>query len=315
MTDFVGEARPIIAYDVAAMANCYKVELASLRAVMAVESRNSGYDWKRRPIILFEPHVFYRNLSGAQRDRAEQLGLAYVRWGMQPYPKTQDGQYKRLAAAIQINEEAAYRSISMGMGQVLGENFHACGCNSAKDMFELCMESESLQLKCMLEFIKFNALIPYLNNHDWGRFAEHYNGKGQVPKYAAWLAREYTKWARIVAKPRKELDAQDLKDAGSKTVEYADTGKKAVKAAAVVGPSAGVILDAATEGLKPVTQAVQTAQQTKDAWDWIHDNWEFLAVVGMTALFLVLCYFAYKAFHQVIEERVQNARDGMNMRI
>lgn len=315
MADFVGAARPIISYDVASMANMYQVELPALRAVMAVESRNSGFDNKRRPVILFEPHVFYRNLVGEQRTRACQLGLAYQKWGSEPYPRSSDGNYRRLANAILINEEAAYRSISMGMGQVLGENFRACGCTSAKQMFELCMEGEALQLKMMLEFIKSNHLIHYLNDHDWEKFASHYNGTGQVPKYAAWLEREYAKWERICATPRSGLTAQDLKDAGSKIVEAADSGKKIVVAASVAGPTAGAVLDAATQGLQPVTQAVQTAQQAKSAWDWVKDNWEFLAVIGLTALFLVLCYFAYRAFHEVIEERVRNARDGMNLRI
>ena len=281
---------------------------------MAVESRNSGFDARRRPVILFEPHIFYQEVHGNQRDLAEQLGLAYPRW-RNSYPSGSDAQYKRLAAAIRINEEAAFRSISMGMGQVLGRNFRACGCASATEMFELCKESEAAQLKCMLEFIKTNDLIRDLNNHNWTHFTEHYNGKGQVPKYSAWLAREYAKWKRICAKPREDLTAQDLKDAGSKIVTDADTGKKVVKAIAVTGPSAGVILDAATQGLQPVTQAVQTAQSAKSAWDWVHENWEFLAVIGLTAAFLILCYLAYRAFHQVIEQRVQNARDGMNLRL
>lgn len=313
--NFVGAARPIIAYDVASLANVYSIRLAGLRAIMAVESRNSGFDFKHRPIILFEPHVFWRQLSGSQRDAAETQGLAYPHWGQEPYPKSSDGNYARLVRAIKINEEAAYRSISMGMGQVLGENYALCGCASATEMFEGCMESEAFQLKCMAEFLKHKHLIIPLNHKDYDTVAEGYNGKGQVPKYSAWLRREDAKWERILSKPREQLNAQDLKDAGSKTIEFADAGKKAVKAAAIVGPSAGAVLDAATQGLQPITQAVQTAQQSKDAWDWVKDNWEFLAVIGLTAAFLVLCYFAYKAFHQVIEERVYNAQTGMNMRI
>jgi hypothetical protein len=313
MTDFVGAARPITANEVAAQANIYHLELAALRAVMAVESRNSGFDSRRRPIILFEPHVFYRNLHGTERDRAEQTGLAYPHW-KNSYPSGSDAQYRRLAAAIRINEEAAYSSVSMGLGQVLGENHAMCGCASATVMFGKCMESEANQLECMLEFIKTKHLDRALRAHDWKAFAAGYNGIGQVDRYAAWLSREYKKWARITDKPREDLTAQDLSDAGSKTVDAAETGKKLVATAAVVGPSAGVVLDAATQGVQPVIQAVQTAQSAKGAWDWVSENWQFLAVIGLTALFLVLCYFAYRAFHDVIEQRVQNARDGMNTR-
>ena len=153
MTEFVGPARPLTANDVAAQAVFYKIELAALRAVMAVESRNSGYDSKRRPIILFEPHVFYRNLSGWQRDQAVRARLAYKRWGQQAYPAGSDAQYKRLSEAMKINDEAAFRSISVGLGQVLGENYKAAGCESARQMFEQAAVSEANQLRHVIGFI------------------------------------------------------------------------------------------------------------------------------------------------------------------
>ena len=207
--DFAGPARPITAGDVAVQANFYQIELAALRAVMAVESRNSGYDARRRPIILFEPHVFYRNLSGRQRDEAVRLGIAYKSWGQMPYPKGADAQYTRLAEAIKINEEAAYRSVSIGMGQVLGENYAMAGCASAREMFEQAAVSETNQLKHMIGFIIAKRLKDDLNRHDWIGFAAGYNGRGQVEKYAKWLEREYGKWKRITAKrrstPRKRV--------------------------------------------------------------------------------------------------------------
>jgi hypothetical protein len=314
MTNFVGPARRITAADVESEAKYFNIELAALRAVMAVESRNTGYDSKRRPIILFEPHVFYRNLHGNQRAVAVANGLAYEHW-KNSYPSGSDAQYARLTRAIEINPEAAYRSISIGMGQILGENYKLAEYPSAEKMFEDAMVSETNQLKQMIGFIINKGLKDELNRHDWHSFAAGYNGSGQVDKYAAWLQREYNKWRRITSKPREELDAQDLRDAGSKTVEDADFGQKAVKTAAVVGPTAGAVLDAATQGMEPVNKAIDTAKQAKGAWEWLHENWQFMLVFGLTALFLVLCYFAYKAFHNVIEQRVQNARDGLNVRI
>jgi hypothetical protein len=313
--NFAGPARPITANDVAAQAVFYNIELAALRAVMAVESRNSGYDSKRRPIILFEPHVFWRNLSGAQRDKAVRLGLAYRSWGQQPYPAGSDAQYKRLAEAIKINEESAYRSISIGLGQILGENYKAAGCDSARQMFEQAAVSETNQLKHLLGFIIAKGLRDDLNRHDWRGFAAVYNGRGQVEKYSKWLEREYEKWRRIVSKPRRDLDVQDLRDAGSKTIASADTAKTAIAVASVAGPTAGVALDAIQTGLEPVTRAIQTAQQAQSAWEWVSENWQFLAVVALTLGFLAACFFAWRAMRMVEQERVQNARDGLNTRI
>lgn len=314
MTSYVGTARPITANDVAAQAVFFKIELAALRAVMAVESRNSGYDARRRPLILFEPHVFYRNLSGAQRDQAVRIGLAYKSWGQMPYPAGSDAQYKRLAAAIKINEEAAFRSVSIGMGQVLGENYKIAGCKSAKEMFEQATVSEANQLKHMLGFIVGKGLRDELNRHDWRGFAGGYNGRGQIEKYSKWLEREYNKWKRIVDKPREELDVQDLRDAGSKTISNADEAKKAIATAAVAAPTAGAVLDTAHGIMQPVTDAISTAQQAKDSWGWLSENWQLVVGAALIALFLVACYVAWRAMQRVEEERVQNARDGINAR-
>lgn len=314
-TEFVGAARPITALEIAAAANSFGIELAALRAVMAVESRNSGFDGRRRPAILFEPHVFYRNLVGRQRDQAVRIGLAYKSWGQRPYPSGSDAQYKRLAAAINVNEEMAYRSISVGMGQVLGENYRAAGCQSAKQMFEEAKGSESDQLRHMLNFIKTNRLDDELRRLDWYGFARGYNGPGQPQKYAGWLDREYKKWARIVAKPREELTVKDLRDAGSKIIANADQAKAAIATAAVAAPSAGAILETARGVMEPVTQAVQTAQQAKDSWGWISENWHFVAGGVLIALFLVACFIAWRAMQRVEEERVENARTGLNTRI
>lgn len=316
MTDFVGAARPIIAYDVAAAANVFKIELAALRAVMSVESRNSGFDARRRPVILFEPHIFYRELADNLREVAVARGLAYPNWkGPGSYPSGSDAQYKRLSEAIKISEESAYRSVSMGIGQVLGRNFRAAGCSSAKQMFEQAMDSESNQLNHMLKFIASRGLDDELRRHDWHGFAAGYNGRGQIEKYAHWLEREYAKWKRILAKPREELDVQDLRDAGSKIIASADSARNAVATAAVVGPTAGAALEAAKGAIEPVHQAVETAKQAKDSWDWISENWEFIAVIVLTALFLVACWFAWRAIKQIEEERVLNARMGTNLRI
>ncbi|WP_348631016.1 N-acetylmuramidase domain-containing protein, partial [Mesorhizobium sp. M4B.F.Ca.ET.215.01.1.1] len=57
-----------------------------VHAFLDVETRGHGFDAQGRPLILFEPHVFYRNLSGAARTEAIAQGLAYPRWGERPYP-------------------------------------------------------------------------------------------------------------------------------------------------------------------------------------------------------------------------------------
>lgn len=42
-----------------------------MRAVVAVETRGTGWDDRNRPVILFETHVLYRKLTGAARRRGQ----------------------------------------------------------------------------------------------------------------------------------------------------------------------------------------------------------------------------------------------------
>jgi len=78
-----------------------------IHAFMDVEAAGSGFDNQGRPKMLFEPHVFWRNLSGAKRVAASQKGLAYPKWGEKPYPKDS---YSRLIEAIGIDRTAAINS-------------------------------------------------------------------------------------------------------------------------------------------------------------------------------------------------------------
>jgi len=50
-----------------------------IHAVLDVETRGAGYDSRNRLKMLFEPHIFYRRLSGDERARAVAAGLVYKR--------------------------------------------------------------------------------------------------------------------------------------------------------------------------------------------------------------------------------------------
>lgn len=165
-----------------------------IHAVLDVEARGSGYDSQGRPAMLFEPHVFYRNLSGAERDKAVAQGLAYRNW-KRNYPKDS---YPRLERAMKINKEAALRSASWGLGQILGENFAMCGYNRAEEMVLAFTESEGRQLEAMVKFIIAAGLDDELRRHDWAGFARGYNGPGyKKNKYDVKLRQAYNKWSKI----------------------------------------------------------------------------------------------------------------------
>lgn len=173
-----GAARKLTQKDIADAAMSLGVDVPTIKAVIKVESSGNGFDARNRPTILFEPHVFYRNLDGDNLQKAIMLGLAYPRWGTRPYPRGSDAQYVRLEQARQISNERAFRSVSIGLGQILGENFAMTGHRSAAEMFVSACHGEREQLMQMVNFIKTSRLGQYLRNRNWAGFAAGYNGPG-----------------------------------------------------------------------------------------------------------------------------------------
>ncbi|TIT00949.1 N-acetylmuramidase family protein [Mesorhizobium sp.] len=198
-TTFKGAARRLTDLDLPRLGARIGVGEDEIHACLDVETSGHGFDAQGRPIILFEPHVFFRNLSGTARAQAVAAGLAYVRWGEKPYPRDS---YPRLKAACAIDETAALRSASWGLGQVLGENFKAAGFLTVQAMVEAMMEDEALQLAAAVNFIAASRLDDKLRKHDWAGFAKGYNGASyRKNAYDAKLANAFAKWSRIKETP------------------------------------------------------------------------------------------------------------------
>ena len=178
--DFRGAAVKLEPPDFESLAFEAGLDVATLRAVVAVESSGSGFDAKGRPRVLFEPHIFHRLLKGEKRDRAVSLGLAYPKWGEKPYPKGSDAQYERINEAMKIVQSAALKSASWGLGQVMGMNHNAAGYGDVETFVLACLDSEANHVRMMLRFIKSQNLLDALKNKDWAAFARGYNG----PAYA-----------------------------------------------------------------------------------------------------------------------------------
>ncbi|WP_292488837.1 N-acetylmuramidase family protein [Mesorhizobium sp.] len=192
---FRGAARRLNDLDLPKLGASIGVGEDEIHAFLDVETRGHGFDTHGRPVILFEPHVFYRNLAGAARAKAVAAGLAYAKWGEKPYPRDS---YPRLKAACAIDETAALRSASWGLGQVLGENFRAAGFATVQAMVEAMMADEALQLAAAVNFIAANRLDGKLRRHDWAGFAKGYNGASYAKNaYDIRLAEAFRKWSGI----------------------------------------------------------------------------------------------------------------------
>lgn len=194
--DFQGAALPLKPDDIRLVAGYLGCEIAALHAVIEVESNGAAFK-DGRPVILNEPHVFYRELdkiSRAKRDQAVSAGLAYKKWGTRKYLRTQAKRYDWLADAMEIDKAAALKSCSWGMGQVMGFNHEVCGFEDVHAFVGAMMHSQGAQLMVIGRFIVGNKLQRHLVSKDWAKFARGYNGSGYAKHgYHTKLARAYAK--------------------------------------------------------------------------------------------------------------------------
>jgi hypothetical protein len=191
---FKGKAKPLDAWDFGDIGRRIGVGEDEIRAVVEVEAAGGGFDTQGRPKMLFEPHVFWRELGPDRRNVAANQGLAYPRWGEKSYPADS---YPRLFAAIKIDRAAALRSASWGMGQIMGFNAKAAGYISAEEMVADFLDDEEKHLDAMVRFIVSESLDDDLRRHDWSGFARGYNGAGYAKHgYHTKLAAAYAKWAK-----------------------------------------------------------------------------------------------------------------------
>ncbi|ARQ01681.1 N-acetylmuramidase family protein [Pseudorhodoplanes sinuspersici] len=176
MLAFTGAARPRSAGALRAAAEQLGCDIAAIEAVIDVEAAGFGFDHAGRPKMLFEPHIFWQNLSGAERDAAAQEDLAYPAWK----PDYPPDSYPRLYKALQINEDAALNSCSWGLPQILGENHMPAGYTTPQTMVAAFCDGEDEQIAAMARFICAKGLNVYLQTQNWAAFARGYNG----PAYA-----------------------------------------------------------------------------------------------------------------------------------
>lgn len=192
--DFVGDAKRLEDEDIRLAAQRLDCDEATIRAVAEVESRGSGFLDDGRPKILFEAHIFSRQTEHAFDESHPDISSR--RWNGALYGQSGAHQYKRLREAMALDEDAALRSTSWGMFQVMGFNFEACGYSSIEDFVEAMKRGEGDHLHAMTEYVRHYSLDQALRDHDWASFARGYNGPGFSDNgYDVKLAQAWLKYA------------------------------------------------------------------------------------------------------------------------
>jgi hypothetical protein len=147
--EFQGAGAPATRDGILAILDTLNVKLPQLLAVVTVETSGCGCLADRRPVILFERHIFSKQTEGKfdaeHPDISNRIPGGYSHGA---------AEYDRLAKAAQLDRTAAMKSASWGLGQVMGFNFDKAGYGSVETMVTKSMESEDEQLRAMANFLK-----------------------------------------------------------------------------------------------------------------------------------------------------------------
>mgnify|MGYP005756822361 CR=1 FL=1 len=201
------------------LAEQFGISLPMLQAFLEVESAGSGFftDWhgRQRIKIQFEPHWFKRLLPTATTKRIVELWevheqktrkllesekLLLHNWQVAVLNKVdiQQAEWQAFNCAFAIDPEAAMKSASWGLGQVMGFNHGMLNFTTVGQMVEAFKQGEYEQVKGMLSYLEnkkgMMAAIKALN---WNRVAELYNGRDYAAGgYHLKLAKAYVKHSK-----------------------------------------------------------------------------------------------------------------------
>lgn len=179
------------------VAKANNLEPAAIKAVVIVESGGSGFiNGTTKPKILFEGHIFWNQLIKVGIDPNKIIkgneNIIYSKWTKIYYS---EDQYLRLEKAKKINIDAALKSTSWGLFQIMGFNHASCGYNNVTDYVNDMYIDEQHQLQAFINFIKNDSSgnkYKALQNKDWATFAKLYNGSSYaLNQYDIKLKKNY----------------------------------------------------------------------------------------------------------------------------
>jgi len=180
---------------------------AAVKAVVKVESNGRGFQRDGALKILFEGHIFWKELKHMNLNPYNFLkgndDILFKSFTRKYYAPSL--QYGRLEKAKKINRESALKSASYGMFQVMGFNYKLSGFETVDAFIEYIEVSEENQLEAFFNFIKNRGgCFEALKAKDWAKFARIYNGPAyKINQYDKKLDKNYN--ASSLAKGLKNL--------------------------------------------------------------------------------------------------------------
>lgn len=164
--------------DYKAAAKILDCEYKVIKAIGIKESGDKGAYYEGWgddvPVILFERHYFHR-LTGGIYDDDDDISAKEAFSSYGPYK----GQYRRLIKAYKLNPEAALKSVSWGLFQIMGTNLEKDSPSLISDIILNLSISEKYQFESFVSYIKTSqGILDAIRNKNWTKFAILYNGTG-----------------------------------------------------------------------------------------------------------------------------------------
>jgi len=227
----------------AVLADRIGIDPAYAVAVVCVESGGQGFGADGRVIIRFENHIFRRYLGeagAATFNRHFQVNGAQAWMGhtfrassrqpWQAFHGSQHLEWQAYEVARAINEDAATRSISMGLPQVMGFNHGLLGYDTPRALLAFMGADIRFQLLGMFDFIAGpggqGQGVAALRAGDFDRFATLYNGPGQARYYGDLIASHVRAFHRLKPAPRTTGGDSASSGSAASTVAKPSTATK-----------------------------------------------------------------------------------------
>lgn len=108
-----------------------------------------------------------------------------------------------------VDETAALKACSWGLGQVLGENHLMVNFATVQEMVKAFMDDEETHLEAIVQFLISSGIDDDLRAHNWAVVARVYNGPGYAKnKYDTKMRDAFAKWQEIRDTPWSPDDLQ-----------------------------------------------------------------------------------------------------------
>ncbi len=188
-----------------------EIEVESALAVLCVESGGNGFK-NGRMTIRFENHIFYM-YWGKKNEEKYNTFFDYNRDKRREEHKyrstpegewvkghtSQDVEWETFEFARTVSEREAIYSISMGAPQIMGFNYKSIGYASPQEMFKYFNKDIRYHLLALFDFCKYKPeRITYLQEKDFYKFSEQYNGKTAPGKYEIRIKEYYDIFKNIL---------------------------------------------------------------------------------------------------------------------